>query len=114
MRISDWSSDVCFRSRAADDAHHLAAAHVEVEMVVDHRGAELGAQAGDGEDFLALPDGAVAAAALHDPGTHAQIPITEKKIDSRASSTMTRKIASRSEEHTSELQSLMRTSYAGF
>src|SRR3546814_14709997 len=67
---------------------------MEVELVVDHRGAELGAQAGDGEDFLALPDGAVAAAALHDPGTHAQIPITEKKIDSRASSTMTRKIAS--------------------
>src|SRR3546814_17905494 len=66
---------------------------MEVELVVDHRGAELGAQAGDGEDVLALPDGAVAAAALHDPGTHAQIPITEKKIDSRACSTLTRKSA---------------------
>ena len=38
---------------AADDTHHLAAAHFEIQPVMDDVSAELGTQAGDANNGLA-------------------------------------------------------------
>src|SRR3546814_1498693 len=109
MRISDWSSDVCssdlggFFLERADD-HVEEQRHEEDrqegtgECAADHAGTDrvLAAAAragGDGERDHA-----------HDEG--------ERGHDDRAQSHACRH--HRSEEHTSELQSLMRISYAVF
>src|SRR3546814_2124166 len=107
MRISDWSSDVCSsdlqaiqRQRAhhprcerADDAGHVAAAPVRAAEPV----AKLG-----GVATLVLPRphaDAAARLAVDLDGEHGRVQVDH---------------VHRSEEHTSELQSLMRISYAVF
>src|SRR3546814_4031921 len=96
MRISDWSSDVC----SSDLANHLGVtAALEIEdrgvrpamlVVADQRARRVGRQ------------GRLAGAA-------------EAEEDRRvAVRTDVRRAVHRSEEHTSELQSLMRISYAVF
>src|SRR3546814_2401148 len=103
MRISDWSSDVC-SSDLALPRHGLH----------DHRGgraadpvrravrAVAGVEAGDAAvpRLARAPRQAVACAPWRRPGGAAPRPLRTR--------------AERSEEHTSELQSLMRISYAVF
>src|SRR3546814_3941823 len=86
MRISDWSSDVCSSDLiAADDRQPAGAGAVEQLAAVD--------------DGMILDAGMAA----HD---------TRK--DARPRADIGGRIDGRSEEHTSELQSLMRISYAVF
>src|SRR3546814_5507041 len=105
MRISDWSSDVCssdlplggidhdrhpgdvgFGGDQVEELHHrrLGVEHALVHVDVDHLGTILDLLACDGQCRLVVIGHVV------EVGQH------------------------RSEEHTSELQSLMRTSYAVF
>src|SRR3546814_6819602 len=100
MRISDWSSDVCSSDllAALDDA-------IDEIGVVHFLGRERPARE---QHLLKL-----AQADRLDPGPHARPPadvakrgMTEQRV--------VRRDQQRSEEHTSELQSLMRTSYAVF
>src|SRR3546814_8378782 len=85
MRISDWSSDVCSSDLCAAAARGIAARAAATAMI-----AKAEASMGRGEAFVIEP-----------------------------SSSFTRRCSgmfalNRSEEHTSELQSLMRISYAVF
>src|SRR3546814_7711936 len=101
MRISDWSSDVCSSDLIFDQPVHQFA-----PVAVAHRCA--GQAADDAEqrlpqliDFIGamiVDVDRISAAPRHD-------------LDQSDAGEMTK---SRSEEHTSELQSLMRTSYAVF
>src|SRR3546814_8369869 len=113
MRISDWSSDVCssdLRSRRVPavrlgrlarlggcDAGAVAAVHLPGADAC--RGPVL--RIDDGVRFHMLGDG---------PGEHAVVPLAGV---GRALRHDLQHVA-RSEEHTSELQSLMRISYAVF
>src|SRR3546814_7263073 len=113
MRISDWSSDVCSSDLWSQDRNmveverlsfrielvellqgQIVLPEVELERprLVLERNAE-----GDA-NWAFEPSGVAEAAA---PDDRADVPIVER-------------LAIRSEEHTSELQSLMRTSYAVF
>src|SRR3546814_9114969 len=88
MRISDWSSDVCSSDLAPDN---MVSKEMEAELL-QHVGAYMVALTKPGAGKLMLM---VAAP----EGLDATYDLRE---------------ASRSEEHTSELQSLMRISYAVF
>src|SRR3546814_4004100 len=112
MRISDWSSDVC-----SSDLHGRAGIGAVGRLRPDELCAECApggsrAAAGQQSDHLATERGAVAdqpgaqprePAALLAPADPAVGPADAGAAD-----------RSRSEEHTSELQSLMRISYAVF
>src|SRR3546814_5992605 len=111
MRISDWSSDVCSSDLAAAVAlgqgHALwpaAGAHAEFAEIVSFDGAASLAVAAAGHGHHA---GLAGLAQFHRlaiaAGWHGEWAAVPALI-----------MASRSEEHTSELQSLMRTSYAVF
>src|SRR3546814_2254454 len=88
MRISDWSSDVCSSDLDGADARPAVAAHARAR-----------------EDLLA---GAIAAFGPADP-----VRRIGRRHDTGRIVAGDRRHA-RSEEHTSELQSLMRISYAVF
>src|SRR3546814_9696242 len=125
MRISDWSSDVCssdLRVHDGDAVEPVAVCqhrnHVdtatpteevvgggEPEAVALH---DLGIVNGDGQLALRVRDGAraVLAAEAALTGTHLGF--------RRRSRALVAHRDGRSEEHTSELQSLMRISYAVF
>src|SRR3546814_5331736 len=106
MRISDWSSDVCssdlrhhqharfqLRLKAQRNVHgHLVTIEVRVESGADQR-VKL--------DGLAL-------------NQHGFECLDAKTVKRRGAVQHDRVLANRSEEHTSELQSLMRISYAVF
>src|SRR3546814_2023360 len=89
MRISDWSSDVC-----SSDLH-----------AVEHRCLAGAVGPDDGEDFIAL---------------HVEFDLVDRKQAAEPhgkAGYLKQYLAhtfNRSEEHTSELQSLMRNSYAVF
>src|SRR3546814_4960819 len=97
MRISDWSSDVCSsdiarnRRRETTDCGNTLARHAD-------RG-EIAAGDGRWRQFAAACDQTLQQGTRRDNG--------DLLADQRAD-------AERSEEHTSELQSLMRISYAVF
>src|SRR3546814_5762404 len=101
MRISDWSSDVCSSDLYAQGDR--AVERVEAQCAgtpcgLDHRGA-----CGGG--------GAAVARGRHaDPGTRSDRQLGRQDLAGRS----LRRTGGRSEEHTSELQSLMRNSYAVF
>src|SRR3546814_5403831 len=92
MRISDWSSDVCSSDLQGED---LAAADVQVDRLerLEARGVGL-AECLDRDDGLHAGSGDVRRGWVPASGCTAY--------------------GQRSEEHTSELQSLMRISYAVF
>src|SRR3546814_6869382 len=119
MRISDWSSDVC-SSDLVDEIFDLAdrpAPHVLVAVRHLRRrtgmnrdrlsGVELDAVAPRRED--GLDDGEDGRMLDQRGGTFRASEQPPEPLGRRAVET-----ALRSEEHTSELQSLMRTSYAVF
>src|SRR3546814_8877751 len=124
MRISDWSSDVCFSD--------LGQARFESDHGVGLLGGVGGRNAGQlqhlghvllvGVELVLLVGVEVVAlvgqaqAALHGVG-HVHGRILEVGLGAEAEQEVLaarRAGAQRSEEHTSELQSLMRTSYAVF
>src|SRR3546814_9423125 len=104
-RISDWSSDVCSSDLALGQlAHALARLELGIGEEAFAAGAvEARVHAGDEVDGFADPD----PARQHgDVGDEADIVHQLVALGAR--------VAARSEEHTSELQSLMRISYAAF
>src|SRR3546814_10688816 len=106
MRTSDWSSDVC-----SSDLPLLLAAETLARPRLRRSGPETAVRAGQRRDHRAgrahrLCGGAAAAAA--DGRLHER---TAFRILAAATRSRT---AGRSEGHTSELQSLMRNSYAVF
>src|SRR3546814_3302357 len=109
MSISDWSSDVC--SSDLGDAGQAAAplqqAHglqlVEPRQLLDVAEPEMIQESG-ARTPLQRPPGRLAAAARPDPAG----------LQQGVEGALRQGDATRSEEHTSELQSLMRTSYAVF
>src|SRR3546814_7767589 len=109
MRISDWSSDVC-----SSDLHALHDRIVAREYGIDDELAE----AGDGEDLLGQHSTAQELAEQQRAQRHhRQQRIAEGMLDDDGVLAHTlgpRGAHVRSEEHTSELQSLMRISYAVF
>src|SRR3546814_10502770 len=101
MRISDWSSDVCssdLRHRHAD--HHQQQHGGEADQA-DERGIH--------QTISPSSAGGVVAGTRSRPATRAA-----RCRSITTSATAAAKKAPRSEEHTSELQSLMRISYAVF
>src|SRR3546814_2232528 len=118
MRISDWSSDVC----SSDLQRPLAA-----EALVDRHqpgGLELGqvarqvalAQPAHGFEEAELDQlGAAEHGQDRQPRRFVDQPVDgEDRVDRILGFVLHASAASRSEEHTSELQSLMRLSYAVF
>src|SRR3546814_4750456 len=110
MRISDWSSDVC-----SSDLLRIDAAAQEADA---HRRD----RREDGERHEHL-DQSEAALVLHRDGRMIVSAACPRPLSGRTSRSMRSKASSavlatrcstRSEEHTSELQSLMRISYAVF
>src|SRR3546814_5506042 len=109
MRISDWSSDVC--SSDLDVAGHVVEIVVQAQRpalhAVDH--AQLAADFVGGDDapgrriLEAVEEAWLADDLLGECGGGSQHKQHAQDFQDR-----------RSEEHTSELQSLMRTSYAVF
>src|SRR3546814_7980198 len=131
MRISDWSSDVCSSDLLQRRVFHLAPDQQRGEHRCDQPAAMLRAAAGEVAPDLAPALGAVGIAqAQHHRGpvahrakggAHRDIDLCpqDEGVDagdphhSQPCGKGTRS-TSRSEEHTSELPSLMRTSYAAF
>src|SRR3546814_9757606 len=113
MRISDWSSDVCSSDLAdiADVPKRLAGVRIR-QMHLDHRRR-------DRLDRVVERDRAMRVGAgiddhrLGAPGLGLVEPVDEMALVVRLPH-VDRAIERRSEEHTSELQSLMRISYAVF
>src|SRR3546814_1838624 len=111
MRISDWSSDVCssdlYDLQHAEDqhaqarAHHAAgdqhAAHAEVDRAARHMGEDAGH-----------------AGARHLAGRRSRRDGRRDAVEDQQRRRQKSAADPRSEEHTSELQSLMRISYAVF
>src|SRR3546814_6357921 len=116
MRISDWSSDVCSSDLVAGNDRRFGpdgnrTGYVERAVEVDQQ-PRIGAEEGGGVEHLREPPGKRRGADI--PGdmaieirrAQAQPPI--------AGWNMVGRMFARSEEHTSELQSLMRIPYAAF
>src|SRR3546814_4166281 len=129
MRISDWSSDVCSSdlNRAQVDPHHLLhhgnqddqarALHLPVAAELEHHAALVFAQhldcadqqyeqqqdRGVGDHGHGLP-----------PSTSARGSTCSTRPSTARTQTRWTRRTGRSEEHTSELQSLMRITYALF
>src|SRR3546814_4067070 len=118
MRISDWSSDVCSSDLAADTDRF---SHREIGHLVAHR-ADMAddLMAGNARVMRAAPFAAdlmkvrmadAAIGDLDDDVVRAGLAAGDRQ---RLERTIGGVGAIRSEEHTSELQSLMRISYAVF
>src|SRR3546814_3682468 len=115
MRISDWSSDVC-----SSDLLHGAEQHADREfdgLSAEWRASDEKLQADRHRRFLGDD--------LHGDGLVMQIDIANDRVqeasqvglfaqDQTDRTAIGQGASFRSEEHTSELQSLMRTSYAVF
>src|SRR3546814_3651099 len=117
MRISDWSSDVCSSDLAG------AAAHAR-EVI----GVRRGAGGVDGGQPVGALDAVLRARLLDVGGGDAQVAVVgDARLDDLPQAVVEEEVppadardvlriggCGRSEEHTSELQSLMRISYAVF
>src|SRR3546814_941671 len=105
MRISDWSSDVCSSDLISDRAAQRTAIEVGDRYLRARFGQRLGRRQPD--PLRAARDKGGASIEAQHFQIHRPIPVRRRR---RASPVR----GSRSEEHTSELQSLMRNSYAVF
>src|SRR3546814_8466477 len=103
MRISDWSSDVCSSDLAVDRPRWRRAGNVRQRRQQIDVGD--GADAGIGTRFQPGGPG--------NRGGHAHAAFVMLGLPA-AQRAVARRIVLKSEEHTSELQSLMRISYAVF
>src|SRR3546814_1215968 len=117
MRISDWSSDVC-SSDLQDGREHLEGAHHPVLELVDDGGHHLlvlhlkiGA---DALDLLGCFTGPVLQLGIVLRIGIFMPPLLERDAVIIPIGAQDAECGQRSEEHTSELQSLMRISYAVF
>src|SRR3546814_6462461 len=103
MRISDWSSDVCSSDLFAAVQHLHGVLRGHGRSCQGERGDET---SGGGQEGELLQHGTILFSSLRlgvEGRWHSAVALFSAMIDSR-----------RSEEHTSELQSLMRSSYAVF
>src|SRR3546814_8028120 len=121
MRISDWSSDVCSSDLAAAAAGGRdGEAHLVVDIHEGHRPGGVGAGAGDERAARAQGGELVADAAAgleREPGLVDLFQDAVHRVGDGARDGAVDRAGGRlvrSEEHTSELQSLMRISYAVF
>src|SRR3546814_3864249 len=109
MRISDWSSDVCSsdlvpRLHPRGDAPHQVRARPQLRRLLRRVG-DCVKDAGEGFDLHVV---GVHCPAFQTFGRRADYSNSSEWVPART------KFTRRSEEHTSELQSLMRISYAVF
>src|SRR3546814_9819186 len=102
MRISDWSSDVCSSDLAGDHVGQAAEDLLQPVMRFDR---DLGAEAAAGE--VGRPVGVAS-------GIEPQQVDHARPRGAHEFERLQCIVGDRSEEHTSELQSLMRNSYAVF
>src|SRR3546814_4010435 len=113
MRISDWSSDVCssdlqqMRERIRAETGLTASAGVSYNKFLAKLASDQNKP--DGLCVVRPEHGAAFVAALPVRRFHGVGPVTTRKMQALGIET-----GARSEEHTSELQSLMRISYAVF
>src|SRR3546814_10131242 len=110
MRMSDWSSDVCSSDRA-----YLAAPPERRRL--EFRGDQGRCATGRGgtlfERIRSAADAYLVTARLQRViGTQSQLPALVRKVAAPDPWWSSARRSRRSEAHTSELQSLMRTSYA--
>src|SRR3546814_9069625 len=112
MRISDWSSDVCSSDLALRPAQEFDALDV-VEIGIEDRRIAVGGdrQFVDIDGDRALEAGTIAVGV--DAARREIVEILRRPVDDDTRRVL-RDALIRSEEHTSELQSLMRISYAVF
>src|SRR3546814_6899259 len=120
MRISDWSSDVCSSDLALavhavqKISERIAAEGIRIRVTGSAQPVELVATCGDHMAFVDALVTTWRAGLLH----HSLQSLLEAGLDERIKMTVEHLLRvgnfDRSEEHTSELQSLMRTSYAVF
>src|SRR3546814_3625151 len=103
MRISDWSSDVCSSDLKLDGHRQV---HRMIQHGYKHRriGCGLDFRVSECRIFLESPGGKHA--------DHLCLAVDDILFDKLGG--VVTEVAGRSEEHTSELQSLMRISYAVF
>src|SRR3546814_1331896 len=109
MRISDWSSDVC--SSDLDVAAIAGVSPITASRVVSGKmnvDSELAARVRSAVDKLGYRPDPSARALASAKSTHVVVLVP------MLSNTLFTDLLERSEEHTSELQSLMRISYAVF
>src|SRR3546814_1314419 len=119
MRISDWSSDVCSSDLGLRAGQDLAEAFLlerkirQQQVVVDHDHVGVLCALARLDHEALVPERALAAqAVLGGGGDHRQQRRVVRQALELGQVAHAGAPAPRSEEHTSELQSLMRTSYA--
>src|SRR3546814_6923349 len=126
MRISDWSSDVCSSDLATRSFLNDPAALTGTIAFADRSGGNLSRPYfPDGEvgrphgplsrpiaQFNPFSTGLQSALIIGNLGAHLGFVSGASPTDTPARCTTLPEVAARSEEHTSELQSLMRISYA--
>src|SRR3546814_4946763 len=110
MRISDWSSDVC----SSDLSNHEDRPILEAEGGADIDGLAVVPIVGEPLEPIAIVFGLVAHARCQIEIAGQRIRAADIDRIARIVGDQARRIGERSEEHTSELQSLMRNSYAVF
>src|SRR3546814_5065966 len=114
MRISDWSSDVC--SSDLDAEQRLERVREQIPIRVAHEVPQLGCLDTASVGMVIAPRRAVPKAGFALLYNHADRLLYEAKSRGRNRIACEKLCGfdrrKRSEEHTSELQSLMRTSYA--
>src|SRR3546814_2564756 len=112
MRISDWSSDVCSSDLLVPQARQI------VEVALDLRRGALEARGADdaahGGGQVHLRDDRLEPLAVGGVRNLARNPAAMAGVGHQHAITARQRQIGRSEEHTSELQSLMRISYAVF
>src|SRR3546814_6006634 len=108
MRISDWSSDVCSSDLSvARRRRRTASLWRRTAVDADREGQSAAASAGDDRD----PD--PAHVATRQPWRNGRV-VDRRDAAGAHADRYARRLGRRSDEHTSELQSLMRISYADF
>src|SRR3546814_5379192 len=111
LRISDWSSDVCSSDREGADARQQITEREDALHPL-FGDAEGRADVGDFATFLRQPGESFPAG--HLVGREPRDILDQRRLDRGGIVAILQDGAGRSEEHTSELQSLMRISYAVF
>src|SRR3546814_7156847 len=110
MRISDWSSDVCSSDRLPEYAANIVLLK-SADVVGVSWGETVGRVPGLFAQHMSALFGLIEGGRLAPPAPRV-VPL-EQAAD-RIAAMANRQAVGRSEEHTSELQSLMRISYAVF